>query len=137
MIYAIIAVIAGAIGFFAGKFHSVDVDELEEMTENLEGATEGLEDFTKQMDAFNSDNERHLKEKYELCIPLLDALEENDIEFAKTHLIEEFGRFYYNYTYEDERYMNTDTVEDYLKQFENKAKHSQSYQLIVSYQSED
>ena len=59
MIYVIVALIAGAIGFFAGKFHSVDIDELEEMTENLEAGTEGLEDFTKQIEAFNADNERN------------------------------------------------------------------------------
>ena len=137
MIYAIVAIIAGAIGFFAGKFHSVDIDELEETTQNPEASTEGLEDFYKQIEAFNADNERHLKEKYELCIPLLDALDENEIEKAKADLVDEFGRFYYTYTYEEERYMNTDTIENYLKQFEEKAKHSISYQLIINYKPED
>ena len=136
MIYAIIAIIAGAIGFFTGKYSSVNIDELEEMTEVLEGAAENLENFSKEIEGFNSDNERHLKEKYSLCIPILDALEENKIEAAKATLIEEFGHFYYTYTYEDDREMNTETIEGYLKEFEEKAKSSGSYQLIVDYKPE-
>lgn len=137
MFYIITAVVAGVLGFFIGKFHAVDVEELEDAAENLEGATMELEDFTKEIEAFNSDNERHLKENYALCIPILDALDKGEIDAARAHLIDEFGRFYHTYTYEDERYMNTEVVEAYLKQFEEKAKHSPSYQQIINYQPED
>jgi len=130
MAYLIIAILCGVIGFFIGKYNSIDVEGLEE-------ATAGLEGFSQEIETFSSDNERHLMEKYELCIPLLDALDENNNEAAKSDLIDEFGRFYHAYTYEDERGMNTATVENYLKKFEDKAKRSESYQLIISYQPED
>jgi hypothetical protein len=98
---------------------------------------EQMEDFTTKLEEMNKDDQRHLKEMYSLCMPVLKALEENKIEEAKGLLVEEFGRFYYNYTYEDERYMNPEIIEGYLKEFEALASTQPSFKKIIEYKPKE
>jgi len=135
MILALIiaSVISAGIGYFVGKYNGVDLEDIEQM----EQATEGLQEFTAKLNEMNAENERCLKEKYSVCLPVLTAIENQEYNKAKEILIDEFGAFYYNYTYEDERHMNPDIIEQYLKELEEKAVTDPSFQQIINFKPEN
>jgi hypothetical protein len=118
-----LAVVACVISFFAGKYHSLLPP----------GTEQELDNFLTQVKPLLADHDARTKEQVELLIEVLKALDARDDAKAKQEVIARLGGFYYNYTYEDERHMNTESTELLLKKLENLSASSESFAQVVKF----
>lgn len=96
-----------------------------------------LDDFVEQMAEVNSNGTYQTVLECELYISLLQELERGSNEQAKQRLIEELGHIYYNYTYEDERYMNPSELEQVLVNIDNLSNESEVFSSVRKYDPND
>ena len=122
-----IAVVACIISFFIGKHYSSFSPE----------TVKELEKFTDQMTPLLANDEAQKKEQLTLLIEVLRNIDTGDEINAKKELIERLGRYYYNYTYENERHMNSETTESLLKTMESLSDTSKSFSCVVKFKPEE
>jgi len=122
-----IAVAVCLISFFIGKHYSSFSPE----------TVKELEKFTNQMTPLLANDEARTKEQLTVLIEVLRALDAGDETNAKNELIERLGRYYYNYTYENERDMNSETTESLLKTMESLSVTSKSFSSVVKFKPEE
>lgn len=92
-----------------------------------------MDDFLVQMQDLNEDWDAQFRGDTDFQISLLTNLESGRVEDAKEILVDELGHSYYNFTYEGEREMNSETVETVLRELETLAKDLPSFQKVIEY----
>ena len=122
-----IAVAVCLISFFIGKHYSSFSPE----------TVKELEKFTDQMTPLLANDEARTKEQLTLLIEVLRDLDAGDETSAKKELIKRLGRYYYNYTYENERHMNSETTESLLKTMESLSVTSKSFSGVAKFKPEE
>jgi hypothetical protein len=122
-----IVMVVCIISFFIGKHcSSVSPETVKE-----------LEKFTDQVTPLLANDEARTKEQLTLLTEVLRSLDAGDEASAKKELIERLGRYYYNYTYENERHMNSETTESLLKTMESLSVTSKSFSNVVKFKPEE
>jgi hypothetical protein len=126
-VWVFIAMVVCIISFFIGKHYSSFPPE----------TVKELEKFTNQMTPLLANDEARTKEQLTFLIKVLKTLDAGDNTSAKKELIERLGRYYYNYTYENERHMNSETTESLLKTMESLSVSSKSFSSVVKFKPEE
>ena len=134
----IIGLVSLILGVFIGMCIIIAVkgwgDEIKEMEKSpFFNDDPEMADWVKDLESINANSEQTLREKYDLLLPIATSSNSSLSEDIQSLLIEEFGSFYYNYTYEDERYMNPEYIEVYLNEFEELAKGSELFKKVIAY----
>ena len=122
----VITIISLSIGIIIGEIFPVDIDLLEKQIGELEEMTELLE-------SSNSVNDLNLVSDFNSYIQVLENVEQKNLLKIANLVIENLGRTYYNYTYEDERYMNSDSFNECLTLIEEKAVNSELFKKVIEY----
>ena len=128
----IISIIALIIGIVIGKSSSIDILSIDKKTEELEELTEHLTKVTEEID-FESIHELQAINTYDSYIEILSNIEQSNINEIERVVLENLGNFYYNYTYEDLRDMNSEGIESCLKQIEEKSQNSELFKKVINY----
>ena len=128
----IISIIALIIGIVIGKSSSIDILSIDKTTEELEELTEHLTKVTEEID-FESIHELQAINTYDSYIEILSNIEQSNINEIERVVLENLGNFYYNYTYEDLRDMNSEGIESCLKQIEEKSQNSELFKKVINY----
>ena len=128
----IISIIALIIGIVIGKSSSIDILSIDKKTEELEELTEHLTKVTEEND-FESIHELQAINTYDSYIEILSNIEQSNINEIERVVLENLGNFYYNYTYEDLRDMNSEGIESCLKQIEEKSQNSELFKKVINY----
>jgi len=113
--------------FFIGRYYSWYVPPTEKE----------LDHYLAQIKPLLADHESLTKNHLMLVVEVLKALDADQETRAKQELIECLGRYYYNYTHEGERYMNTPATESLLKTMESLAGSSESFARVVKFKPVD
>ena len=133
----IISIITLIIGIIIGKVYPLDmtvIEELEKHTESLEPMND--DQMIELLESSNAAHDMQLVGEFNSYIKLLEHLEKKDLLNLEKIIVHELGNNYYNYTYEDERYMNSDSVNECLKTIENKANKSELFKKVFEYKPE-
>ena len=125
--WAAVVAICAVVSFFTGRhFAFLSGDEVA-----------NLEAFTKEMKPLIAKEDARSKEYLTVSISVLRLLDSGSQGEAKSALIEQLGRYYYNYTYEEERYMNTEITESLLKTMERLSAKHPSFREVVKYKPKE
>lgn len=122
----VITIISLSIGIIIGKIFPVDIDLLEKQIGELE-------EMTELQESSNSVNDLNLVSDFNSYIQVLENVEQKNLLKIANIVIENLGRTYYNYTYEDERYMNSDSFNECLTLIEEKAVNSELFKKVIEY----
>ncbi len=122
-----IGVLACLTSFFIGKHYSLFSPE----------SVSEMESFTAQMKPLLANDEARIKEHLSLLIEVLKALDAGNDTSAKQVIIDQLGRYYYNYTYENERHMNSEITESLLTTMEVLSVTSSSFSSVVKFKPEE
>lgn len=122
-LWAFIGLLACLVSFFIGKHYSMFSTE----------SVSAMESFTAQVKPLLADDEARTKEHLSLLIEVLKRLDAGEDTGAKKEIIARLGRYYYNYTYENERHMNSESTESLLKTMEGLSVTSPSFSSVVKF----
>lgn len=122
-------VLACLISFFLGKHYSLFTPESVSDTE--------MQSFMAQMKPLLANDEARTNDHLSLLIEVLKALDAGEDTRAKKEIIDRLGRFYYNYTYENERNMNSEATESLLKSMESLGATSKSFSSVLKFRPEE
>jgi hypothetical protein len=123
---AVIAIFA-VISFFGGRYSAfLSGDEVA-----------NLDAFTKEMKPLIEKDDARSKEHLTVSISVLRLLDRGSQGEAKNALIEQLGRYYYNYTYENERYMNTEITESLLKTMQRLSAEHPSFRDVIKFKPKE
>ncbi|MBK8476324.1 MAG: hypothetical protein IPL39_08375 [Opitutaceae bacterium] len=84
-----------------------------------------------------ANDEARTNDHLSLLIEVLKALDAGEDTRAKKEIIDRLGRFYYNYTYENERNMNSEATESLLKSMESLGATSKSFSSVLIFRPEE